>query len=268
MIEDGAALFDPEGDHYIPTVYAQGPWDPGAQFGGSPAALLVTLVERVPTLVPMSIARFSADLLRPVPMSPLTADVEVVREGKVIQVVAFSLRAGGVEVTRGSALRIRQVGLSGSQLLDGRTSNPLPEMARPVDEEIFPVATPHGSRRAVEYLFEDVGGYFNDPAWVRLKTDVIRGEPASPIARLVYTSDLASGVGMRGRGVTGINADLSVNVVRYPEGEWLCLEGRGWVSANGIGQSQATLSDHAGVVAAISMARVILPSGALPHRET
>jgi len=113
----------------------------------------------------------------------------------------------------------------------------------------------------VEYRFEDSGGYFHDPTWVRLLPAVIQGEPVSPVARIAHAADGASGIGQpRGLPLIGINADLALNVVRYPQGDWLCIEGRGWISQVGIGQTQATISDTSGVVAAISLARLIDPA--------
>jgi hypothetical protein len=259
-VENTEALFHQDGHLFRPTRYTQGPWDPRHQFGGSPAALLATLVEQVPTLVPMQIARLSVDLLRPVPLEALTADVRIVREGKRIQVVAASLLAGSTEVARCSALRIRQIDLGDLVLPAGACPNPVPSRPLATNEEPFPVPPPPGSRLAVEYLFEGAGGYFREPIWVRLRVDVISGQPALPVARLAYTADLASGIGQaRGVPVRAINADLTLNVLRYPEGEWLLLEGRGWMSRAGIGQVQATMSDTAGVAATVSMARLVDP---------
>ncbi len=260
-VEDSRALFHQDGNAFLPTRLTQGPWDPGAQFGGSPAALLATLVDQVPSLVPMQIARLTVDLLRPVPLDALTADMQIIREGKRIQVVAASLLAGSLEVARSTALRMRHLDLADQELPDGRCPNPLPIRPRPTDDEPYRVPAPHGSRLAMEYLFEETGGYYRDPTWVRLRPDVIAGQPTSPIARLAYTADLASGVGQPpGLRVTGINADLAINVVRYPEGEWLHLGGRGWISRSGIGQVQATLSDTNGIAATVSMARLIDPT--------
>ena len=44
-LENRDALFWKEGSDYHPTLYTQGPWDPEAQIGGTPAALFATLVE-------------------------------------------------------------------------------------------------------------------------------------------------------------------------------------------------------------------------------
>ncbi|HLG66489.1 MAG TPA: thioesterase family protein [Acidimicrobiales bacterium] len=261
------ALFERRRGTFRPTLYTQGPWDPGAQFGGAPSALLATLVEGVGTLTPMRIARLTVDLLRPAPLAPLSPVVQVVRQGKRIQIVAASLFAGGTEVARASALRIRTADLGDAPLPTGEASVPLPAEPRDVEEEPFPGPVPArpGSRRAVEYLFEGQGGYFRDPAWVRLRVPVVLGHPSLPVARLAYTADLANGIGQpRALPVRGINADVALNVLRYPEGEWLSLAGRSWIGRTGIGQVQATISDTRGVVATVSMTRIVDPLGVRP----
>jgi len=62
-------MFVPEDDSFVvATMLTQGPWDPNSQYGGTPAALLTWAVERVPTLVPMRIARITVDMHRRVPL--------------------------------------------------------------------------------------------------------------------------------------------------------------------------------------------------------
>src|SRR5271165_3333934 len=145
-VEQGAALFRRDRDLFVPTRYTEGPWDPGAQFGGAPAALIATLIDETPSLVAMQVARLTIDLLRPVPVEPLAVNVRVVREGKKIQVLEASMLSGETEVVRCSALRIRCADLGGVQLPEGLLDNALPAAARPVDEDPFPIPDPHGGR--------------------------------------------------------------------------------------------------------------------------
>jgi Thioesterase-like superfamily len=259
-IEKDASLFVPDGERYLPTHYCQGPWDPGAQFGGAPAALIATLVDTTPSLVPMQIARLTTDLVRPVPLTPLTADVRVVREGKKIQVVTASLFAEHVEVTRATAVRLRRAMVDAEDLPDGRFANPLPTRPQPVDADVFASPEPPGSRLAMEYLFEASGGYYKDPNWMRLRLDVIAGERPRPVATLAFVADTASGMGqVPGSGLNWINPDVAINVVREPVGEWLSIDGRGWIGRTGTGQVQATICDTEGVVCTVSVVRLVDP---------
>lgn len=260
-IEKDASLFVRDGDRYVPTHYCQGPWDPGAQFGGSPSALIATLIDQAPSLVPMQMARLTTDLMRPVPLTPLRADVRVVREGKKIQVVTASLFADDLEVTRATAVRLRRTTVEAEDLPDGRFPNPLPTKPKPLERDFFESPDPPGSRLAMEYLFEGSGGYYSDPNWMRLRIDVIAGERPRPVAKLAYVADTASGTGkIPADPVRWINADVAINVVREPVGDWLSLEGRGWVGHTGTGQVQATLHDTEGVVSTVSVIRLVEPS--------
>ena len=101
------ALFIPDGDQYLPTELTRGGWSDLAQHGSPPSGLLAAAVERVSTVAPMQVARFTIDLFRPVPLEPLRVETHIRRDGKRIQVVEAILRHGDLEVGRATALKIR-----------------------------------------------------------------------------------------------------------------------------------------------------------------
>ena len=252
------ALYLEDGDRFVPTAHTGGPWSAHHQFGGAPAALVGQLLERVPTLVPMHVARLTVDLLRPVPIRPARVVVRVVREGKRVQVLEASVVVDDVEVVRASALRVRTVDLHDLTLPQGEARIgppvvPSRTFARPRSTRPVP-----GIARALEYAYATEGGIFDDPTWVRLCLPVIAEEDSSPLARLAFLADCASAVGHpREADVSGINADITLNVIRYPSADWLCVIGEGWTGGDGIGLAQATLSDEAGVVAGASLVRLV-----------
>ena len=55
----------------------------------------------------MRIARVTVDLMRPVPVAPLTIESEVLREGRKIQLCAVRLLAKGVVVVSATVLKIK-----------------------------------------------------------------------------------------------------------------------------------------------------------------
>lgn len=250
-------LFVRDKDRFVPTIFAQGPWAPDLQFGGSAAALLTSVVDAVPTLVPQRIARLTVDLMRPVPLRPVTVPHRVVREGKRIQVVEASIVADGIEVARCTALRLRTADLGDDLALPAGPPQLGPPDGPPTP---FPRMRPDelpGNARAVEFRASG-GPAMQVPTWIRLLIPVIAGEEVSPLAPLAFIADFASGVGHpRVGGLSAINADLSIHVVRYPDGEWLCLTGTGWTSRHGIGHSQAQLSDDRGVLATAMLSRLV-----------
>src|SRR6201997_2615998 len=86
---------------------AAGPWDPRMQHGSAPAGLAVWAAETIPTAAPMRVARVTIDLMRPVPLKPLTLETEVLREGRKIQLCAVRLRADGVLTVSATVLRVK-----------------------------------------------------------------------------------------------------------------------------------------------------------------
>lgn len=78
------AVFRVDGNRVLTSEHAAGPWHPGMQHGGAPSSLIVWAAERIPSPQPMQIVRVTVDLMRPVPVAPLTIETEVVREGRKI----------------------------------------------------------------------------------------------------------------------------------------------------------------------------------------
>jgi Acyl-CoA thioesterase N-terminal domain len=138
--------------------------------------------ERVPTLVPMRIARITVDLHRRVPLGRLEVRSEIAREGKRLQVVTATAHdPDGTEVARASALRYR-VGVG-------------PDA--PTDPRLAPITTPvWGPIRDRRRRSQDLNGFMDamesreggssDPAisWYRATSPVIAGEEPSPTVRL------------------------------------------------------------------------------------
>lgn len=277
FLPDGVPGRLPDGDRFIPTVLTQGPWAPDLQFGGAAAALLAWVVERGPTLVPMRVARLTVDLLRPVPIAPLRTTRRVVREGKRIQVVEAILHHEDVEVARALALRLRVGDLGGVEVPAGDPAPPPPAApAAPPERDVFRDRYVPGISRAVEMRVGGGGSAaFTSPTWVRLRVPIVAGQapdghptggqapdgqvPDATVARLALVADFVSGFGHPDRTVplTGINADISLHVVRPARGEWLCLAGTGWTSPDGVGQAQATISDAGGVAATTVLSRLV-----------
>ena len=246
------ALFEPDGDTFVPTALTTGPWDPGAQHGGAPAALLAGRIDRVDAPAAMSVARLTYELLRPVPLAPLRVTTSVIRPGRKVQLVQASLLTlDDTEVVRATALRIRTADL------------PVPDDTRPVDP--VPPGHEHGTVLQFPTVRHDgpsfasaacdirfVEGGFDRPgasvAWIRLTVPVVAGEPVSPLERVAAAADFGNGVSWvlpRERWVF-INPDLTVHLVRPPVGEWVCLRSLTVPHDDGIGMAESALYDTEG----------------------
>jgi hypothetical protein len=61
------AFYAQDGDRLVPSELTRGPWDPGAQHAGPPAALLGRAVERCEPRDGMQVGRITLEILAPVP---------------------------------------------------------------------------------------------------------------------------------------------------------------------------------------------------------
>src|ERR1700759_2191240 len=91
---------------FVASQMARGPWNPNAQHGGAPAALIVRAFEQLPAPEGLSLARVTYEFVRPAPVGPVEVRAEIVRPGKRVQLLEASMIADGVEVVRARGLRI------------------------------------------------------------------------------------------------------------------------------------------------------------------
>jgi acyl-CoA thioesterase len=245
------ALFVPDGDLFVPTDRARGPWDEHALHGGPVAALVARAAEAAvadaaPALV---LVRLTVELLRPVPTTPLAVSTTVVRPGRKVRQLAISVHADGVEVTRALALFMRTEAIDLPVSTEPDSPPPGPEDGRPmVDEGWW-----EGFHNAgVEMRF--VKGYFSErgPAtvWIRLAQPVVAGEEPSGAVRAAAAADFGNGVSsvLPFQGYLFINPDLTMVLDRTPVGEWVCLDAVTHATGGGIGMAESALYDSEGRV--------------------
>lgn len=240
------AVFARDGALLIPTDRAAGPWDPGLLHGGAPSCVLAWAAETYPTEAPMRLTRLTVDLMRPAPIAPLTIRTEVTRAGRNIQVLALSIEAHGKEVVRASALKVRDLATD----VPGDVSGPPVEAPAPETCEPF---TNFGDRGFGANFDKRIArGRRGEPGptavWFRPMRALIEGVETSPAMRAAAVADFGNGVS----GVldftkwTYINADLTVNFARAPEGDWVLLDAETWAGRDGRGFAASRLGDAGG----------------------
>ena len=181
------AIFRVDGNDVVTSPYAAGPWNPDMQHGSPPASLVVWAAERIPTAVPMRVARVTVDLMRPVPVAPLTIESDVVREGRKIQLCAVRLLAKGVVVVSATVLKIRvQADELPPEAVIEQVTLPGPEQSRVehVDFSSSPFVTGMSLRAA--------RGHFGR---VRAGRDLVSRRPADRGGRSRLSGDADDGGG-------------------------------------------------------------------------
>jgi hypothetical protein len=242
------AIYRVEGANVETSAFAGGPWDPKLQHGAAPSSLICWAVEQLPSPVPMRVARLTVDLMRPVPVAPLTVETEVLREGRKIQLVQVRLLAKGTVVVRATALRIRK------QAETLPVDAPYPPLDLPPPEgagDAMAGAMSHTpflsglSARNVRGAFGKAG-----PAaiWFHAERPIVEGSPLSPLMRAAITADFCNGTSaiLDFRKWTFINGDLTLSLAREPVGDWILLDAETWAGPDSIGIAAARLADRNG----------------------
>lgn len=257
------AIFRIEGSRVLTSPRAGGPWDPKAQHGSPPAALVAHLAETMPSPAPMQVARLTVDLMRPVPVGPLTFSREVIREGRKIQLCAISLYAEGVEVVRGQVLRIREQAASiPPQASTPPLDVPLPDAcAEDVGDHSRNAFLGTVTMRPAFGRFITLGP---SAIWFRANVPLVEGGALTPLQRAVIASDFCNGVApsLDFAAWIFINADLTVALARPPVGEWILVNAQSFAGGDGAGLSLARLADTSGYFGQVIQSQVVEPRSA------
>ncbi len=255
------ALYEPvDGgcDHtYEATALTIGPWDPGLQHAGPPAALLAREVERTSAIPHGQTVRLTYDILGPVPVGPVRVRADVIRPGRRIELLEGALsgedgrmlmRVAAWRMRNDSDLRPAELTDPGTDLADTHPLPPLPEASRPEEPDFFSQDVAY--HRALEWRF--AAGTFNGAgaatAWTRPDCTLVAGEEITPLQHLLVMTDAASGISavLDWTRATFANVDLSVALRRAPRGVWLGMAATTVLGDAGTAQCFADLYDTEG----------------------
>jgi len=252
------AVFLPDGSRFVATELARGPWDPAAQHGGAPAALLVRAFERLELPAEQILARVTYEFLRPVVLGTLRVSAEVVRAGRRAALAEGSIYSdGGMEVVRAGGLYVHRTVVD-ANATPGSIPGPDTALAHDLraDAERATFTTD-----AIEIRF--IAGKFWEPgpatAWFRLRVPLVAGEQLSPLQRLAAAADFGNGISavVSWQDHLFINPDLTLYIAREPDGEWICLQAQTHVAAGGVGVAESVLYDQRGFVGRATQALLV-----------
>jgi hypothetical protein len=236
---------------FVSSELTRGPWDPGAQHAGPPAALIARELERA-TDPDWQLGRITYEILRPVPIAPLRVEVAVRRPGRSVQLLSAALTdLDGEPLMTASAWRIATQETEIPPELD-TSSDAVPGPQRGKAKEFFDTGQAVGYHTAMEYRFV-VGGFTDlGPAlvWLRPRHPLVAGEEMTPLQRVMIAADSGNGVSATldlGRYIF-INVDLSVHLHRLPQGEWIGLDAVTLPEPHGIGLADSVLHDERGPI--------------------
>lgn len=245
-------VFETDGDRFVPTLHAAGPWDARYQHGGAVSGLVGRVAERREFERPMHVARITVDLLRPVPVEPLTLDVRDGPSTRNVVRTDVAVRNGDDVLAEARVVHIRVADLDHGDVEPPRHERPGPDEG---EERRFPVEVTEGSafhRTGMELRF--VKGGFDEAgpssAWFRLRRSLVDDEPPSPLQTVAAACDFGNGISwaLPAEHYVFINPDLTIHLARLPVGEWVGLTSLTVARPNGTGLAESTIFDGEGRV--------------------
>ncbi|HUL28319.1 MAG TPA: thioesterase family protein [Streptosporangiaceae bacterium] len=252
-------------DTWLATSHTTGPWDAGAQHGGPPSALLGRAIQRCQPRDDMVIARFTCEILRPIPVGEIGVRARLARPGRSVEMLEAVASADGREVARAIAWRVKRT--ESPPVAPRQPAPPLPVEPPPARPGEPPPAAPgwwvDGYLSAVEW--RPVRGRFSEPGpatvWGRLRYPLVPGEETGPLERVLAVADSGNGVSgeLDLRQWQFINPELTVHLHREAAGEWICLDAQTVISTGGAGLATSVLSDLDGQVGVGAQSLLIAP---------
>jgi Thioesterase-like superfamily len=243
------AFYEPDGAGYLATELTRGPWDPGAQHAGPPAALLGRELELLPEAEDFQVCRITFEILRSVPIGPVEVEARIVRPGRRVQMVEAELRVGGEILMMARAWRLRTAPVDLPEEATAIPHGPaLPP--DPGESGFFATGESVGYHTAMEIRF--VSGGFTEigpaAAWLRMRHPLVGDEPPTPLQRTLIAADVGNGISaaVDFRRFLFVNVDLTVQLERLPEGEWTCVDAVTLPQARGNATAESILSDERG----------------------
>ena len=241
-------------DAWRATELTRGPWNPQHQHAGPPIALVAGAIARAAAPLGLThVARLTANLLRPIPIAVLAVAVQTDYAGRNAAHFSAALSSGGKELARCTALVQRETDLP---LPEGLPGHPLPRAPRsPADSPAgrFPFASQE--RLGYSDLVETrvaAGRLFGGPCaiWFRLRHPLVAGEAPAPFERVAVAADSGNGISaiLDYRSYLFVNSDLTINLLRQPSGEWICIEAQTLLGPRSGGLAEARIYDEQGLV--------------------
>lgn len=259
------AYFELRGDRFLPTPFTRGPWSNELQHGGPFSALLAREIERQhPSGDEFRVARVTVDMLRPVPLAPLSVSVEPIRLGRKVQWIEARLRWDDTEVARATVVRIRCMPVDVP-----------PPHCPPLDPPPFPDTD--AADLVFPFFKADVGYHTSVQVrigrgpwgaqgpvagWIRPRVPLLDGEALRPLERVLIAADASNGITMAldPKDFSFVNPDLTVYLRRDLRGEWVGLDGRAAAEDDGTGMGQSMLHDLDGEIGRSLQGLVVAPA--------
>jgi acyl-CoA thioesterase superfamily protein len=242
------AFFVADGDAFIPTRWARGPW--GQTISGNyVGGLLGHVIERDAGDPDLQPARLTVDLFHPAALAePVRVDSAIVREGRRLKLVDAVMTQSGTVVARANALFLRRGDQPpGDRFTTTVTMPPVPS-TNGAPDDIATLTWSYGKDGDTPSL--GLGAWMYDGPkyiWTHERGQIVAGAELTPFTRAALAGDMASSLTSFGEdGLPFINADYTLTLSRLPVGPYLGLAALTHDSDAGVATGTAVVVDASG----------------------
>ena len=240
---------------------ARGPWSPDHCHAGPVTGLVCRAAEAAAGSSKM-LTRLTIDVLRPVPLQGLRINTDVQRDSRTLTTTRIEVVAeDGATCAIATTMHLVRKNLS-----DVPTAQvPRPRFEDAEQGEPILISGIHDQPmfgNFTEMAFPK--GQSRDPGpktvWARVPK-LVEGEEQSPIQSICALADCGNGLSMNElpTRVGFMNTDLTLQIHREPESDWLASEAVSHWHDTGVGMSQSILYDTKGPVGVALQTLVLHP---------
>jgi hypothetical protein len=233
---------------YTINPVSRGPWDPNSLHARVLAGLFGHEVETRYGHDDFHCARLTIDLYRLPTLAPSEVVTRPIRDGNRIRVIELEYLSEGTSYARGTSVVLK------------RSENPSGTVWAPPDWNVpEPEAIPASVQSGVQnwepmwdmrpITSRDPGQALQGQVWMREVRPLVEGVALTPFVRAASAADWTNpGANWGSNGLEFINADITLYLHRYPEGEWIGFETASHHSADGIAVGHCTMYDEQGAI--------------------
>jgi hypothetical protein len=244
------AFFRRDRDTFLPLPAAVGYWTADSIQGRALIGLLGQEIERrhgESGLIPV---RLTVDMHRLARMGPVEIATRVIRDGGRLRLIEATLLCEGSEYARATCQFLRATAAPAGRVWPG-----VPAWDVPPPDALPTLPDPEHKRLSDwRVIAGEIGVFGPRRMWMRERITIVEGEALTPFARVAVGADLASPVlHASDAGIFYINSDVTVQLHRLPQGEWLGLDALLHDAAQGIAVGQCRIYDETGPLGTIGV---------------
>lgn len=234
-----------DNEWFVPTEHTRGPWDKDSCHAGPPTGLIARALEQAVT--DKRLARLTVELSRPVPHAGFRIQTTIKREGRAVTTTRASLIDGdGRECCSASALHMAHQPTQDYPTIHTDFGDPADATpgSFPISRTLHGLAAFNGPGVETHYPPGEEPAPGPTTVWMRT-VPLLEDETPTPFQKICPLADCGNAFSRNAEpwDVSFINPDLTINLHRDPQGDWLGSRSVGYWQPNGHGLADALLFD-------------------------